>query len=122
MFQVSLFHYKKVEYSCPCRININNLKYIKIICFFRYEEHLINIWLVLIQNYPEAVVLGNDLVILINTQQIVIHTCQLPSRFGSVVAHSDLDWEVLGLSPSHTKDLKNGTYCSSACAGHNELE
>jgi hypothetical protein len=31
--------------------------------------------------------------------------------------------EVSGSSLGHTKDLKrNGTYCSSACAGHNELE
>ena len=45
-----------------------------------------------------------------------------PSRFGSVVAHLDLDWEVLGSSPGHTKDFKNGTYCSSASAGYNELE
>ena len=29
-----------------------------------------------------------------------------PSRFGSVVAHLDLDGEVLGSSLSHTKDLK----------------
>ena len=46
----------------------------------------------------------------------------MPNRFGSVVAHTDLDGEVSGSSPGHTKDLKNGTYCSSACAGHNELE
>ena len=26
---------------------------------FRYEEHLINIWLVLLENYPDAVVAGN---------------------------------------------------------------
>ena len=45
-----------------------------------------------------------------------------PSRFGLVVAHPDLDGEVSGSSPGHTKDFKNGTYCSSACAGHNELE
>ena len=30
-----------------------------------------------------------------------------PSRFGSVVANSDLDGEYLGLSPGHTKDFKN---------------
>ena len=45
-----------------------------------------------------------------------------PSRFGSVVAHPDLDGEVSGSSPGHTKVFKNVTYCSSACAGHNELE
>ena len=40
------------------------------------------------------------------------------SRFGSVVAHTDLEGG--GVSgPGHTKDFKNGTYC---CAGHNELE
>ena len=44
-----------------------------------------------------------------------------PSRFGSVVAQPDLDGEVSGSSPGHTKDFKNGTYCSSACACHNEL-
>ena len=32
----------------------------------------------------------------------------LPSRFGSVVAHPDLDGEVS--SPGQTKDFKNGTY------------
>ena len=46
----------------------------------------------------------------------------IPSRFGSVVAHPDLDGEVSGSSLGHTKDLKNGTYYSSVCAGHNELE
>ena len=45
----------------------------------------------------------------------------LPSRFGWVVAKSDLDGEVSGLSMNHTKVFKNGTYCSSACPGHNEL-
>ena len=45
-----------------------------------------------------------------------------PSRFGLVVAHPDLDWEASGSSPGHTNDFKIGTYCSSACAGHNELE
>ena len=30
----------------------------------------------------------------------------LPSRFGSVVAHPDLDWEVLASSPGKTKILK----------------
>ena len=45
-----------------------------------------------------------------------------PSRFGSVVAHSDLDREVSGSSLDHTKDFENCTYCSSACAGQNELE
>ena len=45
-----------------------------------------------------------------------------PSRFGSVVAHLDLDGEVPGSSPGHTKDFKNGTHCSSACACNNELE
>ena len=34
--------------------------------------------------------------------------------FGSVVAHPDLDGEVSGSSPGHTKDLKNGTYCSKS--------
>ena len=43
-------------------------------------------------------------------------------RFGSEVANPDLDGEVLGSSPGQTKDFKNNTYCSSACAGHNELE
>ena len=28
---------------------------------FRYEEDLMNIWLVLIKNYPEAVVLGKHI-------------------------------------------------------------
>ena len=28
----------------------------------------------------------------------------------------------LDLSPGHTNNFKNGTYCSSACTGHNELE
>ena len=45
-----------------------------------------------------------------------------PSRFSSVVALPNLDGEVSGQSPGHTKDFKNGYYCSSACAGHNELE
>ena len=61
-----------VEYdyfSCLCRINIDNtIRYSKIyfnfFLFFRYEEHLINIWLVLIQNYPKAVVLGNDYLVI----------------------------------------------------------
>ena len=46
------------------------------------------------------------------------------SRFGSVVAHPDMDGEVSGSSPGHTKDLKKMVlcYCSSACADHNELE
>ena len=34
----------------------------------------------------------------------------------------DQDGEVSGSSPVHTKDFKDGTYCSLACAGHNELE
>jgi hypothetical protein len=42
----------------------------------------------------------------------------LPSRFNPV----DLDGEVSDSSPGHTKDFINGTYCSSACAGHNGLE
>ena len=45
-----------------------------------------------------------------------------PSRFGSVVAHPDLNGEVSGSSPGHTKDFRNGTYCSSTFAGNNELE
>ena len=45
-----------------------------------------------------------------------------PSRFGSIVAHTDLDGEVSGSSPGHTKDFENGAYFSSACAGQNELE
>jgi hypothetical protein len=45
-----------------------------------------------------------------------------PSRFGSVVAHPDLDGEVSGSRLGHTKNFKNGTYCSSASAGHNKLE
>ena len=28
----------------------------------------------------------------------------------------------LGSSFGHTKDFKNGTYCSSVCAGHNQLD
>jgi hypothetical protein len=44
----------------------------------------------------------------------------LPSRFGSVVAHPDVDGEVLGSSPVDIKDFKNGSYCSSACVGHYE--
>ena len=40
--------------------------------------------------------------------------------FDSVVAHSDLDGEVL--KPCYTKDSTNGTYCFSSCAGHNEIE
>ena len=40
--------------------------------------------------------------------------------FDSVVAHFDLDWEVL--KPGYTKDSTNGTYCFSSCAGHNEFE
>ena len=31
-------------------------------------------------------------------------------------------WEVSGSSSGHTKDFKNGSYCASAFAGHNELE
>ena len=49
-------------------------------------------------------------------------TEQIPSRFGSVVSHPDLDGEVSGSSPGHIKVFKNGNYCSSACADHNELE
>ena len=45
-----------------------------------------------------------------------------PSKFGSIIAHSDLDEEVSGSSPGHTKDFEDVFYCSSACAGHNELE
>ena len=45
-----------------------------------------------------------------------------PSRFGLELAHPDLDGEVSGSSPGHSKDLKNSTYCSSACAVYNELE
>ena len=45
-----------------------------------------------------------------------------PADLGSVVAHPDLDGEVSDSSPGHTKDFKNGTYCSSAFAGRNELE
>ena len=44
-----------------------------------------------------------------------------PSRFSSVVAHPDLDGEVLGLSSSrHTKDFKMvlTAHQSSACACH----
>ena len=40
--------------------------------------------------------------------------------FDSVVVHSDLDGEVLKLG--YTKDSKNGNYCFSSCAGHNEFE
>ena len=43
-------------------------------------------------------------------------------KFGSVGAHPDLDGEVSGSSPGNTNDLKNGVYCSSACADHNERE
>ena len=39
-----------------------------------------------------------------------------------IIAHPDLDGKVSGISPSHTNDLKNGNYCSTACAGRNELE
>ena len=46
----------------------------------------------------------------------------IPSRFGSVVALLDLDGKVSGSSPGHTKGFNNGNLCSSACAGHNELE
>ena len=46
----------------------------------------------------------------------------IPTRFDLVVAHPDLDWEASGSSPGHTNDFKIGTYCSSACVGHNELE
>ena len=45
-----------------------------------------------------------------------------PSRFDPVVAHPDLDGEVLGSSLGHTKDFKDGTYCSSVVVGHNELK
>ena len=45
-----------------------------------------------------------------------------PNRFGSIVAHPDLDGEVSGSSLGLTKDFENGACCSSACAGHNELE
>ena len=44
------------------------------------------------------------------------------SRCSSVLAHPDLGGEVSGSSPGHTKDYKNGTYCTSAYTGHNELE
>ena len=47
---------------------------------------------------------------------------QIPSRFGAVVALSDLDKEVSGSSPGRTKDSKNGTSCPSSFAGHNALE
>ena len=39
-----------------------------------------------------------------------------------VVAHLDLDREAPGSSPGFTNDFKNGTDCSSACDGNNELE
>ena len=55
-----------------------------------------------------------------NNESLQSFTSDLHSRFGSVVAHPVLDGEVSGSSPGHTKDFKNGTYCSSACAGHNE--
>ena len=38
----------------------------------------------------------------------------------NVVEHPDLSGEVSSSSPAHTKDCKNGSYCSSACAGYNE--
>ena len=41
-------------------VGLIQIFYYTYIFFVRYEEHLINIWLVLLQNYPEAVVLGND--------------------------------------------------------------
>jgi hypothetical protein len=57
---------------------------------------------------------------MLNTEDNIL--TRIPSRFGSVVAHPDLDGEVSGSSPGHIKYFKNGTNCSSACAGHNELE
>ena len=53
--------------------------------------------------------------------ELILRTFK-PTIFNSVVGNPDLDWEVSGSSPSHTKDFKNDTYCSSACAGHNALE
>ena len=38
-------------------------------------------------------------------------------KYNILLSLPDVDVEVSG----HTKDY-NGTYCSSACAGHNELE
>ena len=51
-----------------------------------------------------------------------IYRFTLPSKFGPAVVQPDQDGEVSGLSLGHTKDFKNGTYCSSACAGHKVLE
>ena len=78
--------------------------------------------------------MGNTLVKVTNAQ-IKMYVCLIcdiqkpfkleiykPSRFGSVVAHPDLGGEVSGSSSGHTKDFNNGAYCSSACAGHNELK
>ena len=53
---------------------------------------------------------------------ILFYYVLIPSRFGSVVGHPNLDGQVSGSSLGHNKDLKNGTYSSSACAGHNEHE
>ena len=41
-----------------------------------------------------------------NMSFIIFIYVQKPSRFGSVVAHPDLDGEVAGSSPGHTKDFK----------------
>ena len=47
---------------------------------------------------------------------------QKPSQFGSEVGYTDLGGEVSGSRLGHNNDFKNGTYCSSACAGHNEIK
>ena len=42
----------------------------------------------------------------ITKKNILLFTLHLPSRFGSVVAHPDLDGKVSGSSPGKTKTLK----------------
>ena len=47
---------------------------------------------------------------------------KVPGRFGSVVAHPEINGKVSGSNPDHTKDSKNSTYCSPVCVDHNDLE
>ena len=45
-----------------------------------------------------------------------------PRRFGTVLAHLDLDGEVSGSSSGHTNNLKKLRTAPQPGGGHNELE
>ena len=52
----------------------------------------------------------------------LLYTFLVHYPIDSVVALSELDWEVSGVSPDDTNDFRNVTYKPSAFAGQYEIE